>query len=100
MPRVYKGASYAYSPAPRYPERARRRGWQGTVLLNVLIARSGKPAQVEIQQSSGFEILDNAALQAVKKWSFHPAAYGDSALEAWVKVPIVFRLNDKDQEEQ
>jgi TonB family protein len=93
--RAYAKADYAHNPVPEYPERARRQGWEGTVLLDVLITLEGKPAKVEIKETSGFEILDRAAAQAVMGWRFHPARYGATALEGWVKVPIVFRLGNK-----
>jgi protein TonB len=53
------------------------------------------PQKIEIKESSGFEILDKAAIQAITGWRFQPARYGTTALEGWVKVPIVFRLSDK-----
>ena len=93
--RAYAKADYAHNPVPQYPERARRQGWEGTVILDVLITREGMPQKIEIKESSGFEILDKAAIQAVTGWRFQPARYGTTALEGWVKVPIVFRLSDK-----
>ena len=86
---------YLDNPIPEYPERARRQGWQGTVLLNVLVSAEGKPQKIEITDSSGFEILDHAARAAVMRWRFHPARYGETPLESWVRVPIVFRLRDE-----
>src|SRR5262249_43678392 len=94
-PLVAAYAGYLDNPIPEYPERARRQGWQGTVLLNVLVSAEGKPQKVEITDSSGFEILDHAARAAVMRWRFHPARYGETPLESWVRVPIVFRLRDE-----
>ncbi len=94
-PLITAQAGYLDNPIPEYPERARRQGWQGTVLLNVLISSEGKPEKIEIKHGSGFEILDHAARTAVMGWRFHPARYGETALESWVTVPIVFRLNDE-----
>jgi periplasmic protein TonB len=94
-PLVAAQAGYLDNPIPEYPERARRQGWQGTVLLNVLVSAEGKPQKVEITDSSGFEILDHAARAAVMRWRFHPARYGETPLESWVRVPIVFRLRDE-----
>jgi protein TonB len=64
------------------------------VLLNVLVSAEGKPKKIEIKDSSGFAILDHAARAAVMRWRFHPARYGETPLESWVRVPIVFRLKD------
>jgi len=94
-PLVAAQAGYLDNPIPEYPDRARRQGWQGTVLLNVLVSAEGKPQKIEIADSSGFEILDHAARAAVMRWRFHPARYGETPLESWVRVPIVFRLKDE-----
>ncbi|MGJ7551313.1 energy transducer TonB [Pseudomonas alloputida] len=85
-------AAYLKNPAPEYPQMAMRRGWEGTVLLRVEVLPSGKPGQIQIQQSSGRDALDSAALAAVKRWSFVPAKQGDVAQAGWVSVPIDFKL--------
>ncbi|WP_437880774.1 energy transducer TonB [Pseudomonas sp. LRF_L74] len=86
-------AGYLKNPAPEYPSLAQRRGWEGTVLLRVRVLASGKPGDIQVQQSSGREVLDEAAVKAVKRWSFVPAKRGDEAIEGWVTVPLDFRLN-------
>ena len=85
---------YAHNPKPPYPERAQREGWEGTVLLRVLVNQEGKPQSVEVGQSSGFEALDRAAVKTVQQWRFHPARSGQKEIESWVKIPIVFKLTD------
>lgn len=85
-------AAYLRNPAPRYPVAARRAGEQGTVTLRVLVQRDGQPARVDVEKSSGSAHLDAAALEAVKVWRFVPARQGADAIESWVLVPIVFRL--------
>jgi len=85
-------ADYAYNPKPEYPERARKEGWEGTVLLRVLVDQEGKSKWAEVSRSSGFETLDQAALKTVKGWRFHPARYGENKVESWVRIPIIFRL--------
>ncbi|MGL4315573.1 MAG: energy transducer TonB [Pseudomonas sp.] len=86
-------AAYLKNPAPEYPSLAQRRGWEGTVLLRVHVLANGKPSDIQIQKSSGREALDEAAVRAVKRWSFVPAKRGDVAQEGWVTVPLDFRLN-------
>lgn len=86
-------AGYLRNPAPQYPALALRRGWEGTVLLRVHVLASGKPGDIQIQKSSGRDQLDEAALAAVKRWSFVPAKQGDVAQDGWVSVPIDFKLN-------
>ncbi|QXH36030.1 energy transducer TonB [Pseudomonas muyukensis] len=85
-------AAYLKNPAPEYPQMALRRGWEGTVLLRVEVLPSGKPGQIQLQQSSGRPALDEAALAAVKRWSFVPAKQGEVAQAGWVSVPIDFKL--------
>ncbi|WP_122421891.1 energy transducer TonB [Pseudomonas viridiflava] len=87
------GAGYLRNPAPEYPSLAMRRGWEGTVMLRVHVLASGKPGEIQIQKSSGRESLDDAALAAVKRWSFVPAKQGDVAQDGWVSVPIDFKIN-------
>lgn len=91
MPPAF-GAAYLRNPAPRYPPVARRSGEQGTVTLRVLVTADGLPARVDLEKTSGSVHLDNAALEAVKGWRFTPARRGSEAVEGWVLVPIVFRL--------
>ena len=86
-------AAYLKNPAPEYPSLAQRRGWEGTVLLRVHVLASGKPGEIQIQKSSGRQQLDDAALTAVKRWSFVPAKQGDVAQDGWVSVPIDFKIH-------
>jgi protein TonB len=86
-------AAYLNNPAPVYPLISRRQGEFGKVLLLVQVTPHGTAAQVEIKQSCGFPRLDEAALEAVRKWHFVPARLGDVAVAASVVVPLSFKLN-------
>jgi len=86
-------AAYLQNPAPRYPPLSRRLGEEGKVLLKVRVTSAGLPSSVELEKSSNFERLDEAARQVVANWRFVPARRGDEAIEASVIVPIVFRLD-------
>lgn len=85
-------ADYLQNPAPFYPPLARRMGQQGKVVLRVLVNPGGAAAQVEVRASSGSELLDAAALDAVRRWRFVPARQGTQPIAAWVLVPITFTL--------
>jgi protein TonB len=87
-------ARYLDTPKPSYPETARREGREGRVLLRVLVDHQGRTKTVEINSSSGNEALDRAAAEAVRRWHFHPARYGDKTVESWLRIPIEFRLAD------
>ena len=86
-------AAYLNNPEPKYPPMSRRLGEEGKVLLKVRVTADGQAATVELEKSSNFERLDEAAKQAVARWRFVPARRGDEAIEASVIVPIVFRLD-------
>lgn len=85
-------AAYLHNPAPDYPPIAVQRGWEGTVLLNVLVLANGGARQVDITTSSGHASLDEAAVQAVTAWRFVPAHRAGQVVDAWVHVPVVFKL--------
>jgi len=87
-------ANYKSNPKPEYPRTAKSRGWQGKVLLRVQVTADGHSASVEVQQSSGHELLDAAAIEAVKNWTFIPAKRGDTPVASMVTVPIQFKLNE------
>lgn len=89
-PRGYAG--YLNNPPPPYPEIARKRGWEGLVLLTVSVSADGHAEEVQIKASSGYGILDERALETVKKWRFSPAQRGGRAVAATVDVPLRFRL--------
>ncbi len=85
-------AHYAHNPKPDYPESARTRGWTGKVLLRVRVSEQGVSEAVAVEQSSGHDILDESAIQAVKQWRFIPAKRGETPVTSSVIVPIVFNL--------
>ncbi|NPA80761.1 MAG: energy transducer TonB [Thermotogae bacterium] len=55
---------------PKYPRRARREGWQGTVVVQVVLNSNGTIKSLNLARSSGYPALDNAALNAVRGWVF------------------------------
>ncbi len=80
------------SPPPDYPFTARRRGAQGLVLVRARVGAEGKVVETRLAGSSGWRDLDASALEAVRSWRFRPALQGNRAVEAWVNVPVRFRL--------
>ncbi len=85
-------ANYGFNPPPKYPAIAKRRGWQGTVRLRVSVSAEGYSEAVAIHSSSGYEALDESAVEAVRKWRFNPAKRGNTAVASSVIVPINFTL--------
>ena len=84
--------AYLQNPEPSYPSLSRRLGEEGKVLLRVVVSPQGQPLAVDLERSSNFARLDDAALRAVARWRFVPARRGEQAIEAAVIVPVVFRL--------
>jgi len=77
---------------PVYPSRARQLGQQGEALIRARVDLAGNPAEVILWRSSGFALLDRAALAAVRQWQFEPARRDGQPIAAWVEVPIRFSL--------
>lgn len=77
---------------PKYPFLAKRRGQEGEVLLKVRVSEEGKPSEVVLQRSSGFELLDLAALRAVEKWKFIAARDFGRRVASTLLIPVVFQL--------
>ncbi len=92
---VSEGArpNYGMNPNPPYPKSARRRGQEGTVLLRVLVLEDGKVGEIEIVNPSGYTVLDESALKAVKDWVFIPGKKAGKQISSWVEVPIKFQLD-------
>ena len=85
-------ADYWHNPKPAYPSLSRRLGEQGKVLVRVFIDASGQPQQAEVKQSSGFERLDQTALNTVLKWRYLPGKRNGTPEAMWLQVPLEFRL--------
>lgn len=79
----------------RYPEEAQQLGMTGSVLVSYTIARDGRLLRAEIAQSSGFKLLDQAALQAVQRTRFEtmPADAWAGAREQSFRTRITFTLD-------
>ncbi len=92
---VNEGArpNYGINPKPPYPKSARRRGHEGTVLLRVLVLEDGKVGEIELLGPSGYTVLDESALKAVKNWVFIPGKKAGKEISSWVEVPIKFQLD-------
>lgn len=87
-------ADYLNNPRPKYPEVALQRHWEGLVTLRVRVLTDGSSGEVAIERSSGHEVLDEAAMEAAKRWKFVPAKRGEEAVATWVLIPIEFKLKN------
>ena len=78
---------------PVYPFESVRRGQQGVVDLLIHVSPEGLPSQVAIEHSSGFDLLDRAARDAVASWRFVPAVRDGQPIPSSASVRIVFQLD-------
>ncbi len=85
---------YKENPAPVYPLQAKKRGYEGIVILEVLVTKDGRAGKVSVFQSSRYYLLDKAAVLSVKKWRFEPGKRGDKMVDMPVKIPIRFKLEE------
>ena len=88
-------AAYLHNPTPVYPAAARRTGYEGTVVIRARIQIDGSADRVDIKKSSGYGVLDQAALEAIRKWRFIPARRGNEAVVEWVDIPLKFKLEEE-----
>lgn len=86
------GVDYLVPPKPDYPLASKRLGEQGKVTLRLLIDEKGRAERAEVQQSSGYQRLDEAARTAVLRASFKPHLEDGRPVPVYVTVPISFSL--------
>jgi protein TonB len=84
-------AAYLNNPKPEYPRAAEKMGWSGTVILRVRVLANGSAESVQVKKSSGKKVLDEAATNAVKNWTFVPSKRGSTPIDGWATVPIEFK---------
>ena len=80
------------NPHPEYPIIARKKGWQGRLLLAVHIDKNGNVLNVHVKETSGFEVLDRVSVKTIRDWKFLPARHGDSNVEDNINIPVSFKL--------
>lgn len=85
-------ADYLNNPKPPYPALSKRMGEQGRVLVRTLIGTDGHAQEVQLAQSSGFERLDQVALNAARQWRYVPGKRDGVPQAMWFNVPFTFQL--------
>jgi len=79
--------------AANYPYRARQRRIEGTVTVRFLVRRDGTVGEVIIESADPAGVFDQAVLDAVSNWRFEPGRLSGEAVAAWVRQPLVFKLD-------
>lgn len=85
--------SFLRNPLPPYPEEARHARQEGVVILNIDVDSHGRVESAQVKSSSGFPLLDQAAVKGVRVWSFKPATMAGVPVGTRVEVPVRFRLD-------
>ena len=85
-------ADYLNNAPPPYPPLSKRLGEQGKVIVRALIEVNGTASKAEIRTSSGYERLDQTALQTVLKWRYVPGKRAGVPEAMWFNIPINFVL--------
>ena len=83
-----------YAPDPQYSEKARQAGYEGTVVLWLVVDANGLPQEIKVQHSLGMG-LDEEAIKAVRQWRFQPALKDGKPIPVMVNVQVNFRLDGK-----
>lgn len=93
-PIVFEGKPrFRHPPTPAaYPPRAVELNQQGEVLVRVRLDTGGAAVEIVLHRSCGYQLLDRAALAAVREWHFHPAVRDGRPVAAWVEIPVRFHL--------
>ncbi len=73
---------------PKYPKLAIKRGYEGVLKLEITILKNGKVKDVFINESTGFEILDKAGINAAKNSKFYPLNKNTN-----LKIEYILKLN-------
>ena len=88
-------ATYLNNPKHAYPAASRRLGETGRVIIRVLIGTDGRAQEARIQRSSGFDRLDQVALETARdRWRYRPGTRNGVPEPMWFNVPINFELTE------
>ncbi len=82
------------NPYPTYPLIARKKGWEGRVILQTDVDKGGNVKYIRILESSGFKVLDDVSIETLKKWKFKPAKFGNKFVDDIVNIPVKFVLTN------
>jgi TonB family protein len=81
-------------PDPEYPGAAREAGIEGQVVVEELIDTTGSVADVRVLKTSGNALLDESAVKAAWKATFHPGRQRNRPVQVWVSIPYRFDLTE------
>ncbi len=77
---------------PDYPWRAADEGVEGSVALRLLVDRAGRVEELEVERAQPPGVFEQAALDAVRRWTFAPGRFQGQPVSVWCKTEVVFRM--------
>ena len=80
------------NPPPDYPAMARSSGWQGVVLVRLTVEADGTVGEAALERSSGWPVLDEAAVAAARAWRYAPRVEDGAAVSSTIVQPVEFWL--------
>jgi protein TonB len=96
-PEIVNMAAVVRAMQREYPAVLRDSGIGGTVRVNFFIGEEGEVRETRVDESSGYQALDAAALAVADVVRFSPALNRDTRVAVWVVFPIVFRVDDREE---
>ncbi len=91
-PAVVEEAETLEAPPPAYPRAALRKKQEGTVVLLADVRADGSVEHAHVETSSGFPLLDDAALDVLERWRFKPRVAAGKATPFAARVPFKFSI--------
>ena len=92
-PQIIGGSASIYEHLV-YPEKLKKAGIEGTVVVQAYIEKDGSVGKAHVLKSSEHDLFDKAALEAVLKIKFEPILRDDEPVTAWVALPVFFKLDE------
>ena len=86
-----------HNPSPEYPEMGVFLGYQGDVIIRIRVSAKGDSAGVEILRSSGHKVLDDSAINALRKWRFTPTKHDNTPMNDYVIITVSYVLYDRNR---
>ncbi|MBN2414739.1 TonB family protein [bacterium] len=80
---------------PYYPPLAKNEGLEGRVGIEMLVSSAGRVSDVRISSSSGYRILDRAAMEFARQLTFEPAMQGSRPVETWISRIFTYNLEER-----
>ncbi len=80
-----------------YPRKAVRRGWEGQAVVAAEVLPDGSVGRTALTKTSGHEVLDKAAEEAIRSWKFETDSEKGKSVPQFVDIPVTFKLQEEDR---